>query len=181
MSRYAVFIDGGYYRKVLKEFGSPAIDLLKLSNEFSNGDERLRTYYYDCAPYIGNPPTVDDQKRQKGFDSFRQSIENLPRFQVRLGRLQRIVTAAGIRFEQKKVDVLLAVDLLKLSIDHQIQRAIIIAGDSDFTLAIIAACDAGTVTELYYHIPPKAHNELLSACDERHLITKDLINIVLKK
>jgi len=44
MLRYAVFIDGGYLAKVLKSFGEPRIDFLKLSESFRQGDERRRTH-----------------------------------------------------------------------------------------------------------------------------------------
>jgi hypothetical protein len=50
MGRYAVFIDGGYARKVFEEFGNPRISYFKFSEYVAKGDERLRTYYYDCAP-----------------------------------------------------------------------------------------------------------------------------------
>jgi hypothetical protein len=52
MSRYAVFIDGGYFKRVLRQgFGEPQISYQKLSELAANSEERLRTYYYDCAPY----------------------------------------------------------------------------------------------------------------------------------
>lgn len=74
------------------------------------------------------------------------------------------------------VDVLLSVDLVKLSMDKQIIRAILIAGDSDFVPAINVARDSGVIVTLYYYKKPKPHDELLDACDERYLIDQQLID-----
>lgn len=43
MSRVAIFIDGGYLTKVLREFGEPKLDYLKFSELLAGGKERLRT------------------------------------------------------------------------------------------------------------------------------------------
>jgi uncharacterized LabA/DUF88 family protein len=180
VSRYAVFIDGGYLKAVLRQFGEPRISFNKLSDWFSHGEERLRTYYYDCAPYQSSPATSDEQRRKRGFDSFVHALQtNVPRFQLRLGRLQRIPNPDGTwKFIQKKVDVLLAVDLVRLSCEKQIQRAVLIAGDSDFVPAIQIARDAGTIVQLYYGTSPPPHDELLQASDDRLVIDDSLIAAV---
>jgi len=179
VARYALFIDGGYFRKVLREFQEPRISYLKLSQAVAGREERLRTYYYDCPPFVGRRPSPDDKERQRNFDSFKRALEFLPRFQVRLGRLARYDTAEGVKFIQKKVDILLAVDLVKLSLEHQIQRAVLIAGDSDFVPAIQIARDAGTVVELYYCSHPRPHRELMEAVDERKCIDQAFIDRIL--
>jgi len=180
MSRYAVFVDGGYLRAVLRQFGEPRISYAKLSDCFSHGEERLRTYYYDCAPYQSNPPTPEEQERKKGFDRFVFALQSsLPRFQLRLGRLQRLQDPDGTwKFVQKKVDVLLAVDLVRLSCEKQIQRAVLIAGDSDFVPAVQIARDAGTIVQLYHGTNPRPHSELLQACDDRFVIGDSLIEAI---
>jgi uncharacterized LabA/DUF88 family protein len=61
-------------------------------------------------------------------------------------------------------------------VGHQIQRAVLLAKDSDFVPAIQIARNAGTVVELYYHIPPRPHTELMNACDDRILIDSALID-----
>lgn len=179
MERYAVFIDGGYLKKVLKKFDPQRIDYLKLSEYVADGDTRLRTYYYGCPPYVApTKPTPEEKQRQSGFDRFKRALENYPRFQVRLGRLQRIDTTSGPMFTQKKVDILLSLDLVKLAVEHQIQRAVIFAGDGDFEPAILMAKDAGTVVQICY-VPGSAHDELLNACDERIVINQAFVDAVL--
>ena len=177
MFRYAVFIDGGYIKKVLQQFGTPRISYLRFSEEVANGEERLRTYYYDCPPFVSPNPVDDDKKRQRSFDGFRKALEREPRFQVRLGRLSKHLGPGGNPvFRQKMVDILLTCDILKLSLEKQISRAVLVAGDSDYVPAIQIARDAGVVVQLYYCRKPLPHDQLLEACDERVCIDQSLID-----
>ena len=111
-----------------------------------------------------------------GFDNFRRALENLPRFQVRLGRLARFDTPTGPIFTQKNVDILLTLDLTRLSVAGQIQRAVLVTADSDFIPAIQVARDSGAIVELYYTTALRYNKELLEACDERVVIDQDLID-----
>jgi len=173
VARYAVFIDGGCVRKALKQLGSPRISFLKLTERFQGNDDRLRTYYYDCAPYQSPTPTQEERARKAGFDKFHRAVDRLPRTQVRLGRLARHVAVDGLPwFEQKKVDILLAVDLMRLSFEKQIERGVIVATDSDFVPAIQAARDAGVVIEVCYFEGSRLHDELRDAADELIVLTK---------
>ncbi len=181
MGRAAVFIDGGYFSKVLKyAFNEPQLDYEKFSDAICEGDERLRTYYFDCMPYQSNPPTEEERERYARMDRFIYNIKRLRRFEVRLGKL--IYIPALQDYVQKRVDVLLSVDLVRMSWAHQITRAVLVTGDSDFVPAIAAAKDAGVLTVIYYSTHPRvrALDELLYACDERREITQDFINSCLR-
>lgn len=181
MNRYAVFIDGGYAKKIFQASGNPKISYSKFSDYVSREEERLRTYYYDCPPYMSTPPTPEEKERKSNFDKFIWALQRESRFQVKLGRLaKRVLTNGKVEFEQKMVDILLAVDLVQLSVEHQIQRAVLLANDSDFVPAIQIARSAGTVVELYYGIPPKPHDELFNACDDRFVIDDDIIKAIKK-
>jgi len=171
VDKTAIFIDGGYLASVLKGLGIK-LDFLKLSNELCYDSERLRTYYYYCMPYQSAPPTPEEKSRYSNAHKFIQSLKQKPRFEIRLGRLQKI---SG-QFSQKGVDVMLAVDLVRMSWDKQIQKAIIIAADSDFVFAVQTAKDAGILTELYYSNVNPINNSLLNVFDERKLIDQNLLD-----
>ncbi|MEK7996446.1 MAG: NYN domain-containing protein [Planctomycetota bacterium] len=174
MGRCAILIDGAYLEKVREnDFAGTRVDFEKLGDELAGSMERLRTYYYNCMPYTGNPPTPEERGRLASMDSFISVLKRLPRFQVRLGKLQRI----GNQFKQKRVDIWMAVDLVRMSANRQIEKAILITGDSDLVPAIEAARDSGVVVSLYYS-PNARHDELLQACDERYEITRSLIDKV---
>ena len=172
--RAAVFIDGAYLTKILDvDFGKPKIDLAGFSDILCGNYERLRTYYYNCMPYQSCPPTEDERRRFASMDKFVYTLRKLPRFEVKLGRLGCV----GGEFIQKRVDIALAVDLVRLSCGRMIQKAVIVTGDSDFLPAIEAAKEAGVLVTLYYS-QSSIHDELLSAVDESAVIGQNLISRV---
>jgi uncharacterized LabA/DUF88 family protein len=181
MSRIATFIDGAYFQRVVKEeFASAKIDFAKLAAKLADGREILRTYYYDCLPWQSANPTPDERLRFGKKQQFFSALEKVPRFQVRQGRLEyRGLDQAGRPiFEQKRVDILMGVDLALLAAKHQITDAAILAGDSDFLPAIEAAKSEGVVVHLYHGKTP--HRDLIQVCDERIRFTQATIDSVLR-
>jgi uncharacterized LabA/DUF88 family protein len=132
-------------------------------------------------PYQSDPPTEEQSKRYAAHDKFIYNVRRLNRFEVRLGKLIYIPSLG--EYVQKRVDVLLSVDLVRMSWDHQIGKAILVTGDSDFVPAIQAAKDAGVLSVIYYSKtwPVSALDELLYTCDERKEINKKLIDRCLQK
>lgn len=143
------------------------------------GLELLRTYYYHCPPYQSNPPTQDERDRKSKFDRFHTVLQNIPRFEVRLGKLEFRGVDANTgkpQFEQKRVDILLGVDLVRLASKGQITDAILLAGDSDFLPAIQAAKDEGVLFRLYHGKAP--HRDILLVADERTQIDQAFIDSI---
>ena len=173
-NRAAVFIDGAYLTKILDvDFGKPKIDLARFSDILCGKYERLRTYYYNCMPYQSCPVTEEERRRFASMDKFVYTLRKLPRFEVKLGRLGCV----GGEFIQKRVDIALAADLVRLSCGRMIQKAVLVTGDSDFMPAIEAAKDAGVLVTLYYS-QSSIHDELLSAVDEGSVMDQELISQV---
>lgn len=131
-------------------------------------DERLRTYYYHCLPPHESPPSESDSRRFGAAETFFNRLRRLPRFEVRLGKLAR----RDGRFEQKRVDILFAVDLVRMSWGRHIATAGLFTGDSDFVPAVHAAKDAGILVKLFYS-RGAIHDELYEACDERIEMDRD--------
>lgn len=178
--RTAIFIDGAYLDHVLKdEFQHVRIDFAKLSARMAGDAQVLRTYYYHCPPYQSTPPTEDERQRYSERRRFYAALDRLPRYMVRLGRLaRRSAPGEAPRFEQKRVDILLGVDLVLLAAKGQIQEAIILAGDSDFIPALEVARQEGVLVRLFHGA--SRHNELWEEADERVRITQDFIDSVLR-
>lgn len=141
----------------------------------------LRTDDYDCLPYQSQNPTTEERERFGKKQRFVAALERTPRFQVRQGRLEFRGNDHQGRpiFEQKRVDILMGVDLALLVAKHQITDAVIIAGDSDFLPAIEAAKNEGVVMHLYHGRTP--HRDLVAACDERTRIDQSFIDSVTMK
>ena len=114
--------------------------------------------------------------KRKFFDT----LDRLPRYAVRLGRLAfRGVDDKGTpRFERKRVDILLGVDMVQLAAKQTIQEAILLAGDSDFIPAVAAAKSEGVMIRLFHGKQP--HSDLWQEADERTQITQDFIDTILR-
>ena len=80
----------------------------------------LRTYYYNCMPYKSKFPTAAESNRYAKAQKFMDYLENLDRYSVRLGKLAyRGTNADGTPIlQQKRVDILLACDLVLLSANN---------------------------------------------------------------
>ncbi len=113
---------------------------------------------------------VPDTKTQR----FVKSLVKLSKFEVRLGRFQKIQNGLSAEYVQKGIDVMLAVDLVKMSWGKQIDKAILLAADSDFIYAIQAAKDAGVSTKLCYSDRHPVNDSMLDVFDDRVVVTNEL-------
>lgn len=177
--RVAIFIDGAYLDNVLRaEFQNAQIDFQALSDSLAAESNILRTYYYHCPSYRSNPPTPQENDRYSNQRRFFDALERLRRYTVRLGRLAyRDNNESGAPiFEQKRVDILLGVDLVQLAAKQAIQEAVLVAEDSDFIPAVVAAKSEGILVRLYHGDRP--HSDLWQEADERIQLTQSLIDSV---
>lgn len=175
MDKMALFIDDGYLQNVLRSFGklktdytyeqprwktdySKLVELMK-SKLTQGNEELLRAYYYTCKREYYSE---EEEKRQERFF---HTLKMIPQFECRFGTLKISYDEDGFpRYEQKQADVLIAVDIVKLSLKGKITKAIIISGDADLIPAIKAAKEEGVVVELFYE-PGTAGSELLETVD----------------
>jgi len=175
----ASFIDGGYLDAVVKdEFGNVPIDYAKLAHYMADGKNVLRTSYYHCPPY--NDHSAQSDKLTQKFDDFVAGLSELSNFSVCLGRLERRGFNAKNRpiYMQKRVDVLFALDLAKLSMKGKITHAVILTGDSDMIPAVQIAKDEGVHVTLIYGSTNPPHEELYKLCDVRVKLTNEIIAMI---
>jgi len=114
--------------------------------------------------------------RLEGTQRFHAALRRLPRFEVKLGR----VAYRGNDFEgkpiyeQKRVDLLLGMDLILHSVKRTVDEVFLVTGDSDFIPAIQAAKTEGVITYLVYS--GTVYQDLFDAADERIEITPDIVD-----
>lgn len=180
----AIFIDGGYLDHILTdEFSQIKIDYKKLATELTGKCEPtptlLRVYYYHCEPYRSSPPTPEESRRFAGAQRFFNALNSKTFFEVRLGRLASRGTRAdgSIVLEQKQVDILMAIDIVRLSMRRSITHAILVTGDSDFIPAIQIARDEGIQVALAHG--GQLHNQLLTKIDQRIRLDQAFIDKIL--
>jgi uncharacterized LabA/DUF88 family protein len=166
LERTAVFIDAGFVDKVALHHDI-RFDYTKLASVAAGDGKLIRAFYYFCMPYRSGTPTPDEERRYHAYQQFMHFLTRLDRFELRQGHLAYRgvdVTTNEPIFEQKGVDVMLALDLVRMASSHQFQRAVLLTSDSDFVPAIKMAKDQGLEVILYYE-PGYAHPELLHCCD----------------
>lgn len=174
MFRCANFIDGGYLDNVMKEAGIERVDYSLLSGMMSGDIPLLRSYYYHCLPYRPLKPTDKAKLLYDAKHRLFQAIELSSNYEVRLGKLERIaLPEGGFTYIQKRVDILLGVDLVMLASKRLITHANILAGDSDFIPAIEVAKNEGVVVRLFSL--PKTTSDLLVKVDTTIFLTKEFM------
>ncbi len=111
----------------------------------------LRTYYYHCLPYQSRNPKPEEAARYANKRRFFDALRQIPRFEVREGRLAFVGVSRQGRpiFQQKRTDMLLGLDVALLSAKQQITHAAIVGGDSDFLPAIEVAAQEGVAGRLF--------------------------------
>lgn len=187
MGMTAVFIDGAYLEKVLLyDHAKARIDFRRLTDVMvGEGDELLRAYYYHCLPYKRNQPTEEENERYGKRHRFFTALRYIPRFEVRLGRLAfRGVDENGNPiYQQKRVDIMLGVDMVLLALKHRVSKVALLAGDSDFTPAVEAVKAEGVLTTVWHGSASEdtsPSDDLLRTCDEqRQLTSQDIQSILL--
>jgi len=163
-----IFIDAGYLTKLL-HIKNKKINLLKLSNELTKDTTRIRTTYYDALPL---PINEKGKKLYPKAQRFHNVLRKLDKFEVKLGRTQVI----GEEYHQKGVDMRLGVDLVQLSMNKEIDKAILIASDSDFEYAVQKAQEVGVTVTLAYFSISKINSRFLNLFNEIILLTDELLN-----
>jgi len=174
MDKTAVFIDLGYLNSITKKLGEMKIDFEKFAKSFINdkNEELYRVYCYYCPPFQSSPPTDEEKLRKSNFDRFMRRLKNIPRFEIRLGKLTK--TRKG-DYVQKRVDTYFAIDLVKLAVKGTIKNAILIAGDSDFVPPILEAKENDVIVKLFYYTNT-VQDEILECCDEKQEISAEFLN-----
>jgi len=190
LAKSAVFIDGGYMSKILsKDFGSPRIDYGLFVQWASSGTDMIRAYYYDCLPYQPEAPSEADNIRFAAKQRFFDSLSYIPRFHVRQGRLEcrghrTILDSHGKPtrepiLQQKRVDMLMSMDIILHSVKRHIDYVVLVTGDSDFVPLVEAVKAEGAIVRLVHG--STCHADLQKAVDERLRIDEEVIEEVRRR
>jgi hypothetical protein len=178
MDRLAVFIDAAYLDHLVQgplavRPGVPLqLDMKQLPGWLAGGTKPWRTFYYHAMPWVSDPPLPAEHAVRERKKTFIDFLARQPRWVLREGVVERRggPKQGDWHYEQKRTDVALAVDLVRLAWLKEITHAVVVAGDSDFIPAVADARAAGVHVTLRF-LPGTAHDDLLAACDARAPIT----------
>lgn len=186
MGRIAIFLDGGYLDKVLVyDHDHGRIDYEKLTKEMAGQNDLLRAYYYTCMPYQSSPPSDDERRRYAAKHRFITALRNMPRFDVRLGKLAYRGQDPNDRpiFIQKRVDTMFGVDMALLAGKRVITNVALFSGDSDFIPAVQAVKSEGILVTLWHGSnsqKTRPSRELVEVCDERVELKGDIVSRIFR-
>ena len=151
MIKTAILVDGAFYRKRACYFWgekTPADRANELRNYCTKhiskekaGAELYRVFYYDCPPIakkVYHPllRRAVDLERTPIYSwslEFFDELKHQRKFALRLGRLSEQDFVLDI--SQKGVDMRIGVDISSIAFKKQVDRIVLISGDSDFVPA----------------------------------------------
>ena len=188
MKRSILLIDGGYLKHLLRDAKiSPTPNIIEVFSKHCFEEEKedcIRILYYDCPPYEGKPP-APISKKPYIFKKDSRWLDDLARrdfFAVRLGvlkfrgwELRRTdqnkekgdLTDDDFkpRFEQKGVDMRIGLDISSISHKKNIDRIILVSGDTDCIPAVKLARKATIQVVLIRFEEARLSNELIQHVD----------------
>ncbi|AVH73873.1 NYN domain-containing protein [Nostoc sp. 'Lobaria pulmonaria (5183) cyanobiont'] len=165
-----LFIDGGCLDSLLEFFSENLFDKKQLEIDYyrlASGYHKV--FYYDCLPAQKQGENeVDYQNRIKPKIKLFNHLKSLDRFHVYEGTARFRDKRRGQ--EQKEVDIMIAVDMLRHSFRKNMDEATLLTSDLDFKPLIDALVQDGMYVSLWY---PKAKTnyELVDAADSRQVLT----------
>lgn len=174
MSKVAILVDGGFYRKRARHLfgetdGAAAADQMYdyVRRHLKHGDELYRIFYYDCPPIekqVYHPllkRAINFQRTPQytWMTAFLERVCCKRKLALRMGQLSDTQTynlkpkavkdlCSGkitlddlteadfiLDAKQKGVDMMIGVDIASMAFKRQVDRIVLIAGDSDFVPA----------------------------------------------
>jgi len=171
-----LFVDGaslhGRIDNVSKRFLAGQkleIDFAKLCHGFS------KVFYYDAIPV---------QNAGEDLPSYKARTHEQRDRHERAARINGVHVYEGDarlrrkKYEQKKVDVMIAVDLMHHTFRHNMHMATLLTGDGDFKPLVDAVVREGMQLTLWYP-PGETSDDLLDSADARRMLGFSSIRDVL--
>ena len=193
MTDTLVFIDEAFLSKLSKYFGNGnyiKFDRKKLGQLLAEYEKLKcsKIFLYIAPPFIDEKPEKEEELRKQGYDKFVRNLKEIG-ILVREGRCQRLKIDGAFSYNQKAVDVYLAMDLTNVPLKFpEIKKIILISTDSDFVPVIknLEENNVATILYTYYEKNRKGifsrSNHLIKSVHKYKIITKeDLAKCLIKK
>lgn len=179
MKETIIFLDAGYLSFISKYFGNGKHLKYKIENFCKNlakqrGLNCKKIYLYLAPPFQSPVPTSEENNRKANYDKFIEKLKSVkPEVIIREGRCQKIDES----FQQKGVDTLMTMDLLKVSQKKEVDNIIILTADTDFVPIIKEIKNDFKIKIMLAYFTDKKRkspfslsNHLWNVCDEYILI-----------
>jgi uncharacterized LabA/DUF88 family protein len=180
-----IFIDDGFFRLLKKHFERQSGRKKKLLQTFRNicKKENLNLkhlFFYSASPYQSEKPLPKENKLRKDFDIIKKMIVKRKWATFREGRCQRLKVDGKYIYNQKGVDILLVIDLMRFQKKFpEVKKILLVACDSDFVPAIKQLRKENIEVILYTYFdrkrnsPFSRYNEFLKSCNKWVKLTEE--------
>ena len=160
-SRVAVFIDGSNLHHRLADCRWPTyVDVAAFAHRLAGSRAVTGIFYYNVPPPRANRPGQIAAQRR-----YYARIQAMDQVLFRLGYLQERRVGDRSMFEEKGVDVQLAVDMLSGAHRDEYDTAVLVSSDGDFGPLVVAVrVLAKRVEYLYFPVGVRSR-ALQQACD----------------
>lgn len=160
--RVMIFIDGNnFYHELKGHYGRADVDFTKFCKKLAGTRRLVRTYYYNS---IVDPEKEPERHQQQ--ERFIDSIQSLPYFELRFGRLVYFDWPRQAPIE-KGVDVKLATDMIVHAFRGSYDTAILVSADTDYAAALQAVKDQGKHVEVVLFGRDKGTSQHLREVSDR--------------
>jgi uncharacterized LabA/DUF88 family protein len=160
-----LFVDAGSLRGRLENISKRFFPGQAFTINFENlARDFTKTFYYDALPV--REKDEDERtynERIKPQRTLLDSAAGVDGIHVYEGDARR---RRKVGLEQKKVDVMIAVDMLTHSFRRNMHQATLLTGDNDFKPLLDALVQEGMFVTLWYP-PDETSQELINAADAR--------------
>ena len=172
-----LFIDGGCLRVFLGKVAETYANGSRLDISYAtltHGYDKV--FYYDALPgrHLKELRDNYDIRVAPERELFKK-LSLLDRFHVHEGEVRRASAKRGM--EQKKIDVMIAVDMLTHTFRRNMQEATLLTGDLDFKPLIDALVRDGMFVNLWY--PPQAPEDLIASADRGQKFLVDHVHMAI--
>ena len=169
-----LFIDGGYFRKVVEDFsrhffdGKDLMQFIKFEQlKNAHAPSYTKVFYYDC-------PVPRKNGESEGKHTHRlaeqKNLFNSIRFLDGFHLFEGTTSGKPGKSRQKQVDVKIAVDMLSHTYNGNMHQCTLMAGDLDFKPVVDALVMAGMYITLWYK-QGSTSEELIYAADAKVELT----------
>jgi uncharacterized LabA/DUF88 family protein len=172
-----LFIDGGAVRGRLQNLSNRFFGGVAFNLDFKSiAGNYTKVFYYDALPVREDSETeLEYETRIKSQKDVFDAASNVDRVHVYEGDARRR-RKRGL--EQKKVDVMLTVDMLTHAFRRNMHQATLLTGDNDFKPLIDALVQDGLFVTLWYP-PDETSKELIQAADARRPLNVEVLGELL--
>jgi uncharacterized LabA/DUF88 family protein len=180
LNEASIFIDGGHYSAIQKYHNITFDFNLFVSQVKRKLTEHLgievsfpHIFYYDCMPFQYNESAMT---RKSSYFKF---LNSCPGVSVREGTVVRRTSPEGQSYyQQKKVDLLLGLDVAAECRKGSMKYLVLVTGDGDYCPVVTFASGCGVKTWLFFGGFQSVSTELWSLADVRINIDEEFASKV---